>query len=158
MKERKPPFRAPGWLCRGILFLVAFIMPCFGQAPVTNGLVARWSGDGNAKDSAGHSDGQVSGGLRYAPGPAGQAFQFNGGDAQVDFGNTPGNFGKRDFTIVFWLKTDSKNQHESFLSKRVSCDASYSFWHVQVGSGVPRLAETGFIVLAVEAERQPALV
>jgi len=81
----------------------------------------------------------------------GQAFQFNGGDAQVDFGNTIGNFGARDFTIAFWLKTDSKNQHESLLSKRASCDASQSFWHVQVGSGVPRLAKTGFIVLAVEA-------
>ncbi|MGA2544783.1 MAG: hypothetical protein ABSG78_24810 [Verrucomicrobiota bacterium] len=69
MKKITPSLRGPAWFRPGILFLAGFGMTCFGQAPVTNGLVARWPGDGNAKDSAGHFDGQVSGGLRYGPGP-----------------------------------------------------------------------------------------
>jgi hypothetical protein len=101
---------------------------------LSSGLVARWLGDGDAKDSAGHFDGQASGGLRYVPGPAGQAFQFNGGDAQVDFGNSAGNFGKGDFTIVFWIRTTSRNPYEAFLSKRPTCDAAFSHWNIFVGS------------------------
>ena len=83
----------------------------------SSGLVARWTGDGNAKDSAGHFDGQVSGGLRYVPGPAGQAFQFNGGESQVDFGSSAGNFGTNDFTIAYWMKTDSRNPKEAFIGE-----------------------------------------
>jgi hypothetical protein len=130
-----PFFRAPHWFWPGILFLTGFAMTGFGQAPITNGLVARWTGDGNAKDCAGHCDGQVSGGLRYVPGPTGQAFQFNGGSSQVNFGATVGNFGARDFTIVCWLKTDSQYPHEAFLAKRATCDAASGFLEILVGGG-----------------------
>jgi len=102
-----------------------------GQWP--SGLVARWTGDGNAQDSAGHVDGQVSGGLRYVPGPTGQAFQFNGGAAQVDFGNSAGNFGTNDFTVACWMKTDSSARIEAFLGKRATCDGAFSFWEVRIG-------------------------
>src|ERR1017187_4453425 len=99
MRKTTPSLREPIWFWPVILFAAALATPSFGQAPITNGLVARWPGDGNAKDSAGHFDGQVSGGLRYGPGLTGQAFEFNGGSSQVDFGPTAGNFGTRDFTI-----------------------------------------------------------
>ena len=59
-------------------------------------------GDGDAKDSAGHFDGKVSGGLTFGPGLHGQAFQCNGSDSQVDFGTDIGNFGAGDFTIAFY--------------------------------------------------------
>jgi hypothetical protein len=136
MARITPIFRAPPWLRLGILFLAGFGAACFGQAPVTNGLVARWTGDGNAKDSAGHFDGQASGGLRYVPGPTGQAFQFNGGSSQVDFGPTVGNFGMRDFTIAYWMKTDSSYPHEAFIGKRATCDGTFGFWEIQVGGGM----------------------
>ena len=42
-----------------------------GSGQSATGLVARWSGDGNAKDSGGQFDGKASGGLRYVPGPRG---------------------------------------------------------------------------------------
>jgi hypothetical protein len=116
-----------------------------GQWP--SGLVGRWSGDGNAKDSAGHFDGEVSGGVSYVPGPTGQAFQFNGGPAKVDFGNDAGNFGRNDFTILYWMKTDSRNSHEAFLTKRGSCDAASGFWDIIIGSGVPSDAPTGVLDL-----------
>jgi hypothetical protein len=130
-----PLFRTPPRSWPVMLFLAGFGLTCFGQAPITNGLVARWTGDGNAKDSAGHCDGQVSGGLRYVPGPTGQAFQFNGGSSQVDFGSSVGNFGTGDFTIAYWMKTDSRYSHEAFLGKRAMCDGTINWWEVQVGGG-----------------------
>jgi hypothetical protein len=177
MKRITQTFRAPISFWAGLLFLAAFGPPCLAQAPITNGLVARWSGDGNALDSAGHFDGQVSGGLRYVPGPTGLAFQFdggaaqapnpsgifpgpgrlsqfNGGGAKVDFGAGVGNFGTRDFTIAYWMKTDSQYRHEAFLAKRTTCDGALSFLDIQVGSGgippagvlVLHLAKGGFVV------------
>jgi len=141
------PFRAAAWFGPVILCATFAGAPCFGQAPITEGLVARWSGDGNAKDSAGHLDGQVSGGLRYVPGPAGQAFQFDGGSAKVDFGAATGNFGTRDFTVVFWMKTDSKIPLEAFLDKKPTCDARYSHWTITSGGGEPRVA--GVLIFAI---------
>jgi hypothetical protein len=155
MKRITPNFRAAAPLWPLVLLLTTFGAPCFAQAPITNGLVARWTGDGNAKDSTGHFDGTVSGGLTYVPGPKGQefpfnggnaqaqqvirlppqAFQFNGGDAKVEFGKSIGNFGTRDFTVVYWMKTDSKNPHEAFLAKRTTCDGAFDFWDVQTGGG-----------------------
>jgi len=119
------------------MFALTFGMPGFGQAPITNGLVARWSGDGNAKDSAGHSDGQVSGGLRYGPGLNGQAFQFDGGSSEVDFGPAAGNFGARDFTIAYWMKTASPVE-EAFLGKRDVCNRG-NWWNIRVGLGNPHI-------------------
>jgi hypothetical protein len=144
MEKVTLPFRAMAWLWPGLLILAVFGAPCFGQAPITNGLVARWSGDGNANDSAGHSDGRVSGGLRYVPGPAGRAFQFDGAGAKVDFGNSAGNFGTRDFTIAYWMKTDSKEREEAFLCKRAACDGGNIFWNIRIGGpatppGAPKL-------------------
>jgi hypothetical protein len=133
MKRITMRIRAPAWLWPGLLFLTAFGTPCFAQAPITNGLVARWTGDGNAKDSAGHFDGQVSGGLRYGAGPTGQAFQFDGGGAAVDFGKSIGNFGTRDFSIAYWMKTDSTNPKEAFLAKRATCDAEFSILEIAIG-------------------------
>ena len=145
MRSETPLLLAPAWFWQGILFLAGFGITSFGQAPITNGLVARWPGDGNAKDSAGHFDGQVSGGLRYGPGLTGQAFEFNGGSSQVDFGPTAGNFGTRDFTIAYWMKTDSKSSQQAFLSKRAACDGAGPFWDIRIGGGFSQNPPTGIL-------------
>jgi len=140
-----PPFRAPVWFWALMSFSAALNAPCFAQAPITNGLVARWPGDGNAKDSAGHFDGQVSGGLRYGPGPTGKAFEFNGGSSRVDFGPAAGNFGTRDFTISYWMKTDSKSSQQAFLGKRATCDGASCFWDIRIGGGYSQNPPTGVL-------------
>ena len=145
MRKTTPSLREPIWFWPVILFAAALATPSFGQAPITNGLVARWPGDGNAKDSAGHFDGQVSGGLRYGPGLTGQAFEFNGGSSQVDFGPTAGNFGTRDFTIAYWMKTDSKSSQQAFLSKRAACDGAGPFWDIRIGGGFSQNPPTGIL-------------
>jgi hypothetical protein len=87
----------------------------------------------------------------YVPGPAGQAFQFDGGSAKVDFGPAAGNFGARDFTIACWMKSDCKNRHEAFLAKRASCDGASSFWEVRIGGpGYPD-RPSGSLVFCMEA-------
>jgi len=136
MARKTPCFRAPAWFLLLFLCAATFAMPGFGHAPITNGLLAHWSGDGNAKDSANHFDGKVSGGLSYVPGPTGQAFQFNGGDAQVDFGPNIGNFGTRDFTIAYWMKTSDPYHLTAFLDKRPICNAG-NWWDIRVGTGGP---------------------
>ena len=53
-------------------------------APTLPGLVHQWSGEGNANDSAGTSNGTLSStGVSYATGIVGQAFQFNGSGGYV---------------------------------------------------------------------------
>ena len=52
-------------------------------APVPSGLVGWWRAEGNANDSAGTDEGIPEGGLAYAPGEVGQAFVFNGLNADV---------------------------------------------------------------------------
>jgi hypothetical protein len=141
---------------RGLYVVIVSIIgaTCLAQAPITSGLVARWTGDGNAKDSAGHFDGQVSGALRYVPGPAAaQAFQFGGG-AQADFGKDIGNFGTRDFSVAFWIKTDSKYFYEAFLAKRATCDAMSTHWNIliayQPGTQAPGYVHCGHGVGGVQ--------
>jgi hypothetical protein len=115
-------------------------------------LVARWTGDGNAQDSVGHCDGQVSGGVSYVAGPTVQAFLFNGGDSRVDFGNSAGNFGTSDFTIAFWMKTASRVQEEAILSKRVTCDGTFCFEDIRIGSVPnPTQVPVGFLDFSIES-------
>jgi len=54
-----------------------------GCAPVPAGLVGWWAGEGNASDSTGAHDGVIEGRVTFAPGEVGQAFVFNGTDADV---------------------------------------------------------------------------
>jgi WD40 repeat protein len=69
------------------------------------GLVAWWRADGNAKDSAGTNHGTLKGGVTYAPGVKGQAFDFNGIDGQVNMGNAPSlHLSSGDFSVSAWVK------------------------------------------------------
>ena len=54
-----------------------------GQLP--DGLVALWSGEGDARDSASGQMAKVVGGVGYAPGKVGQAFSFNGSSSYAGF-------------------------------------------------------------------------
>jgi hypothetical protein len=97
-------------------------MSSLGQMP--SGLVALWSGEGDANDSVGGCNGQLMNGVQFTPGKVGQAFSLNegavgGGGRGVFYSagfNRGGSFllvpacpaldvGKEDgFTIVAWIK------------------------------------------------------
>jgi hypothetical protein len=67
------------------------------------GLVALWSGEGNANDSVGGNNGKLMGNVAYGKGQIGQAFVFDGSKDWVDVGNPPG-LHLQDFTITAWIK------------------------------------------------------
>ncbi len=54
--------------------------PC---APVAPGLVSWWRGEGDASDFVGINNGVLEGGMAFATGEVGQAFSFNGTNADV---------------------------------------------------------------------------
>ncbi len=73
------------------------------------GLTDLWLGNGNAQDSAGTSNGTVNGGVTYAPGLSGQAFQFNGTSAYVAIPPSADIVGTGGFAISVWIKTTAAN-------------------------------------------------
>ncbi|MEI8290828.1 MAG: LamG-like jellyroll fold domain-containing protein [Verrucomicrobiota bacterium] len=72
-----------------------------------DGLVASWSGEGNAKDSVGSSNGTLTGSTTIGPGKVGQGFVFDGYNGSgVTLGN-PASLQLQDFTIEAWIKRGS---------------------------------------------------
>jgi CSLREA domain-containing protein len=97
------------------------------------GMVAWYPGENNANDIIGSSNGTPSGGVTFAPGKVAQAFNFDGVDGSVNFGNTLGNFGTSDFSIDFWIKTTS-TRFEAVLNKRSDCSDG-NFFSIRLVGG-----------------------
>ena len=85
-----------------------------GQLP--SGLVALWSGEGNANDSAGENPGTLHGGVTFAKGQVGQAFRFDGSTGVVSVPHRAlWDFGNNAFTIAFWANFNSARRAEVFI-------------------------------------------
>jgi hypothetical protein len=110
----------------------ASVLPPFGIAHW-------WDGDDNTSDRIGDVDGMPQNDPGFAPGMVGQAFSFDGIDDTVSFGNAVGNFGIKDFTIEFWVKTSS-TRFEGVIGKRPDCGYG-SFFDFRIGV-------TGFLELS----------
>ncbi len=76
----------------------------------SNGLVAWLRAEGDTIDSAGSNDAIARGGVTYAPGRFGQAFQFDGVDDYLELpADTSLDFGAGDFTVAMWHRTSEQN-------------------------------------------------
>src|SRR6266496_2499545 len=82
--------------------------------PVAPGNVLRqsrrlgwWKGDDNGNDTAGANNSTFMNAITFADGKVGHAFDFNGIDSKINFGNTVGNFDTNDFTVEFWIRTSA---------------------------------------------------
>lgn len=100
-----------------------------------DGLIAYWSFDEGAgstvHDYSGNEiNGEIYGDVNWIDGVSGKALDFNGVDGYVDFGNTVGNFGTEDFSVVFWFRTDT-DRWETVMGKRVFC-GEHSFFELQM--------------------------
>jgi len=84
----------------------------------SSGLVSRWSGEGDAKDSTGKHNGRVVGAITYVKGMAGRAFSLDG-KAYIDMGNPPGLRVTGDQTIAMWLKPARLGLRQNPLAKAV---------------------------------------
>src|SRR5882724_2657779 len=71
------------------------------------GLVGWWPGDGNYVDIQGRSNGAPSGGVSFAQGQIGQAFDFNGVNGAVAAPSSPATDITGDLTIEAWINPGS---------------------------------------------------
>ncbi|MBL7220343.1 MAG: LamG domain-containing protein [Phycisphaerae bacterium] len=94
------------------------------------GLVSRWSGEGNARDSMGRHHGRVVGAVKYVKGVSGQAFSLDG-RAYIDMGNPAGLRITGNQTVALWLKPARLGLRQNLLAKAVG------------GEGVFNLEPTG---------------
>ena len=67
------------------------------------GLVALWSGNGNAKDNFGNNNAMLRGNMNFASGKVGQAFVFDGGSAYVEVPSSPEITPRGPFTVMAWV-------------------------------------------------------
>lgn len=75
-----------------------------GCYPPPAGLMAWWTGDGNATDSARNHDGKLVGGTGFVPGIVDQAFSFDGVDDLVRVHDSRAwTLGNHAFTIDAWI-------------------------------------------------------
>lgn len=81
------------------------------------GLVALWSAEGDARDSAGENHGKLKGGATFAPGKFGQAFKLDGQDDYVDFGSPKALQIAGDQTISMWIKPDRLDKKRFLMAK-----------------------------------------
>jgi len=99
--------------------------------PEPAGPVAYWSFD-NATDPGHDDSGNGHDGTVYGAtsveGICGNALSFGGVDDYGDFGNTIGNFGTDDFSVLFWFRTHT-DRPETVMGKRVFC-AAHSFFRL----------------------------
>lgn len=83
-------------------------------------MTAWYPGEGDASDIQGENHGLLNGGVGFSTGLVEQAFDFSGVDGYVSFGSSLGNFGTDDFSIDFWIRTES-TRIEDVLGKREIC-------------------------------------
>ena len=83
------------------------------------GLVAQWSGDGNANDAIGDNHGTLGGGASFAPGMVGQAFYFDGANDFVEVSDTANLDITGTITLAAWIKTSGTNDHSGILDKMI---------------------------------------
>lgn len=101
---------------------------CTGCEEITDGLLARWAGDGDATDSWGTHDAAPQGSVTYVPGIYGDAFQFDGlsgvtvaHDAALDFSDGI------PFTYALWVHRESARLPMHVLGRRGVCAAGNTF-------------------------------
>jgi len=116
--------------------LAALVSPAAGGIYDRNwpsgGLVSRWSGEGNAKDSTGKHHGRAVGSVKYAKGMSGKAFSLDG-RAYIDMGNPAGLRITGNQTVSLWLKAARLGLRQNLLAKAVG------------GEGVLNLEPTGMV-------------
>jgi hypothetical protein len=97
------------------------------------GIADWWPADGTMNDIVGTNHGVPSSGVTFAAGKVGRAAAFDGIGGQVSFGGSAGNFGTADFTVHFWIKTNS-TRSEGVIGKRPVC-AHANFWDLRMNAG-----------------------
>jgi len=86
-------------------------------APAPSGLVGWWPGEGNATDIAGGVNGTVQGGVGFAAGKVGQAFNFDGIASYIRIADTTNLRFTNALTIEAWIYPTSVGTWHNIVSK-----------------------------------------
>jgi hypothetical protein len=98
-----------------------------GQLPP--GMVSLWSGEGNANDNVGANNGTLMGGVTFANGKVGRAFNFDGRSGFVSVPhNALWDFGNNPFTIAFWANFSSPGRIEALISDDNGVGSEVNKW------------------------------
>jgi len=122
-----------------LLFLTIFGSILYSSVDLTNGLVAHYEFEGNAKDSSGNgNDGVEHGGIGYSDGVIGQAGSFDGVDDYIRLANKNLN-SLKEFTIsLYLLPIGNGGAIFNSYSWNGSSGRGFSLTlNDEVGSGVP---------------------
>ena len=113
----------------------------YREAPPLQGLVSWWPGENNANDIMGLNNGILQGGLGFAPGEVGQAFNFDGIAGTVSVPASPSlNVGTgQGFTLECWTAPTSVTNQEPLMEWRGNGGSIHNgahFWISGVFGGV----------------------
>ncbi len=116
----------------------------FGTAPATlPGLVDDWRGDGNTQDAAGNNPLSAIGGVGYAPGVFGRAFQLDGASGTLVAANTSA-LQSATFTISGWFNLTQAPAAGSEYILASKYDGNYHGWILRIDSSLrPTLSVLG---------------
>jgi hypothetical protein len=83
---------------------------------LNNGILSAYKAENNANDSLGLYNGTAQGGLTYSSGKSGQAFDFNGTNSYIDYGDVL-DIGTNSWTYSFWTIPKNQSFTKTFFSK-----------------------------------------
>ena len=95
--------RVPLLALLGMLLYGGGVTAIAGCAPVPEGLVGAWQGEGNATDLAGTNNGTLVGNVTYGPGQVLQGFNLDGNGDGILLGNSA-SLQLQDLTFEAWIK------------------------------------------------------
>ncbi|MFH1725968.1 MAG: LamG domain-containing protein, partial [Elusimicrobiota bacterium] len=106
-------------------------------APLPEGLISMWTGDGTAEDAGGYNDGTLVSGVGYGEGMVGQAFALNGSN-YIRVENDP-SLNPAHLTIMAWVKPmNTTHDIRTIVSKpahMASWSHPYSMYNLRVREG-----------------------
>lgn len=96
----------------------------------TDGLVGWWAAEGNARNSVDGTLGQLDGGISFVAGEVGQAFNFDGTDADVEIGPSSGlEVGETNgFTIEAWVNPAEVTQSQPLVEWKNGARNGLMLW------------------------------
>lgn len=86
-------------------------------APVPEGLVSWWRGEGDAQDVTGTNPGLIEGTVGFAPGMVGQGFSLSG-NGYVEVADDPSLSFTDELSIEFWFEYPSASTFRGLVAKR----------------------------------------
>ena len=109
----------------------ATVVGASASSTLNTGLYSVYKAESNANDSLGNYNGTAQGGLTYSTGKSGNAFTFNGSNADILLSNGAWNF-TGNFSISMWVKFSSSGLSQILISNfTIGGTTTVSGWFIE---------------------------